>query len=203
MNAADLLALSPIIMLAATAVCVMLLAAFYRRHAVLALATQTGLVLSFAALGPAAARAPRVVTPLLVVDRYALYFAGLIIITTIAVAALAYDYLGRRTRRPEEFYVLLVTASLGAVVLAASRHFASFFLGLELLSIPLLAMMAYPKGRWRPLEAGTKYLILAGVSSAFLVFGMATVYFGLGTLSFTRIASSLSRGTSAGPYVSA
>lgn len=201
MNTTDLLALSPMIIVAVTAVCVMLLAAFCRSHGTVALATQAGLLLSFAALGVAGSYAPRDVTPLIVVDDYALYFTGLILAATSAVAALAYDYVERRARLPEEFYVLLLTASLGGLVLVASRHFASFFLGLELLSVPLFAMVAYQKDQWRPLEAGTKYLILGGVSSAFLLLGMALVYAGVGSLSFERITASLGGSGAVGPYV--
>lgn len=201
MNSTDLLAILPVILLAATAVAVLMTCAFYRRHQAAALVCQSGLLLSLAALVPAADRVPRIVTPLIVMDSYALYFTGLILITTFAVAALAYDYLERRCRRPEEFYVLLLTASLGAVVLAASRHFASFFLGVELLSVPLFGMIAYHKGQWRPLEAGTKYLILSGTASAFLLFGMAAVYFGLGTMTFTGVTASITAGSSAAPYV--
>ncbi len=201
MNGTDLLVLSPLIVLAATAVSVMVMAAFCRRHGAVALVTQAGLLLSLVALGPAASHAPRIVTPLLIVDDYGIYFTGLILAATIAVAALSYDYLERRARRPEEFYVLLLTASLGAVVLVSSRHFASFFLGLELLSIPLFAMIAYQKDKWRPLEAGTKYLILSGASSAILLFGMALVYSGLGTMAFDRIAVSMAGDRATGPYV--
>jgi NADH-quinone oxidoreductase subunit N len=200
-SGADLLVLSPLIILAATAVCVMLLAAFYRRHGAVVLATLTGLLLSFAALGMAVSHVPRVVTPLLVVDNYAVYFIGLILAASIALAVLASGYLERRSASPEEFYVLLVTATLGAAVLAASRHFASFFLGLELLSVPMFAMMAYPDHRWRPLEAGTKYLVLAGVSSSLLLMGMALVYSDLGTTTFAGIAAALAGGHPTGPYV--
>ena len=97
-----------------------------------------------------------------------------------------------RAEPPEEFYLLVLLATLGAVALVASDHFASFFLGLETLSISLLGLIAYPRDREKPLEAGIKYLILAGVSSAFLLFGMALIYARLGTLEFARIAALLS-----------
>ncbi len=83
-------------------------------------------------------------------------------------------------------------ATLGAIALVASDHFASFFLGLETLSISLLSLIAYPRDHENPIEAGIKYLIVAGVSSALLLFGMALVYARLGTLEFDRIAALLS-----------
>ena len=76
----------------------------------------------------------------------------------------------------DEVYVLLLVATLGAAVLVASSHFASFFLGLELLSVSLYGLIAYLRARPRPVEAGIKYLVLAAASAAFLLFGMALVY---------------------------
>ncbi len=97
----------------------------------------------------------------------------------------------------EEYYLLLLTATLGAAVLPASVHFASFFLGLETLSISLLGLIAYASPREEAAEAGTKYLILGGASSAFLLFGMALIYADLGTMSFTRIGQLLHAGDAA------
>jgi len=100
------------------------------------------------------------------------------------VALLAYSYLERRESRPEEFYLLLLLATLGSGVLVASSHFASFFLGLEILSIALYALIAYPRAEPNSIEAGLKYLVLAAASAAFLLFGMALIYAQLGPWSF-------------------
>jgi NADH-quinone oxidoreductase subunit N len=74
-------------------------------------------------------------------------------------------------------------------VLVASRHFASFFLGLEILSISLYALTGYLRHNDRSTEAAVKYLILAALSSAFILFGMALIYAETGSLDFARIAS--------------
>lgn len=87
--------------------------------------------------------------------------------------------------------MLLLLATLGASVLAASSHFASLFLGLEILSISLYAMIAYTYRERQRVEAGLKYLILAAASSAILLFGMALVYAATGALSFTEIAAAI------------
>lgn len=94
----------------------------------------------------------------------------------------------------EEYYVLLLLAILGAIVLVSSSHFASFFLGLEVLSIPLLAMIAYAVNNNRSIEAGVKYLVMTAFASAFLLFGMALIYAKTGTLSFSELARRLSTG---------
>src|SRR5208282_6100603 len=93
-----------------------------------------------------------------------------------------------RPGRHDEYYVLLLIATMGSAVLAASSHFVSFFLGLELLSVSLYALIAYQRYDERGNEAGLKYLVLAAVSSSFLLFGMALVYSQMGTMQFALIA---------------
>jgi NADH-quinone oxidoreductase subunit N len=124
---------------------------------------------------------------LLILDQYALFYIGLILGATFAIAILCHGYLERHAETREELYVLLLVATLGSMVLVASSHFVSFFLGLEILSVALYALSAYLHTRRRPIEAGVKYLILAGSSSAFLLFGMALIYAQLGTMDLSRL----------------
>ena len=97
---------------------------------------------------------------------------------------LSVGYLEQIADQREEYYVLLLLAALGSLVLVSATHFVSFFLGLELLSVSLYALIAYPRTREQSIEAGIKYLVLAATSAAFLLFGMALVYAELGTLAF-------------------
>ena len=80
----------------------------------------------------------------------------------------------------------MLLAVLGSAVIVASGHFASLFLGLEILSISLYALIAYSRLKAVGVEAGLKYLVLAATSAAFLVFGMALIYAALGTMELTR-----------------
>ncbi len=89
--------------------------------------------------------------------------------------------------RNEELYVLLLCATTGAAVLTVSRHFISFFLGLEVLTVPLYVLISYLRSREQCIEAGVKYLILAAASSAFLLFGMALLYAESGSMEFSVI----------------
>jgi NADH-quinone oxidoreductase subunit N len=185
------MALSPLILLAGSAVVVMLAAAFYRHPRPVMILTLAGLVLSFASLFLSQGIGSRQVTALLVLDTYALFFIGLILAATFVVAVLCYRYFGGSESHHEALYILLLLAALGGGTLVASSHFASLLLGLELLSISLFALIAYPRFTERPLEAGIKYLILAGLSSGLLLFGMALVYAQLGTMQFREIGTML------------
>jgi NADH-quinone oxidoreductase subunit N len=188
-SASGLIAMLPLLLLAGTPVALMLIITIHRSHRAALSLTLLGLAASFATLWMAAEVVPQQVTPLLVVDQYALVYFGMIIAATAAVAGLAYGYLEQHTVKKEEFYILLLTAALGAAVLAASSHFVSLFLGLEILSISLYALNAYIYPRKAALEAGIKYLVLAAASAAFLLFGMALIYAAVGTMEFSRMAS--------------
>ena len=188
MNIADMIALLPLIIIAATSIVIMLVIAFYRDHRLTAILTLAGLFLALVSLPFIASMAPRSITQLLIIDLYALYYMGLIFFAGFAVASLAYSYLDVHDGHHEEFYLLLLLATLGTAVLVASEHFAALFLGIEILSVSLYALAAYLRHSNRSIEAGVKYLILAAVSSAFILFGMALVYAETGSMEFSQIA---------------
>lgn len=184
-----------IILLTVTTVVVMLTAAFKRDHALINALTLAGLFASlfiFAFVSPVL---PLQDTPLLMIDRYSLFFSELIIVGAIVVCVLAYPYFESHNEQNEEFYILLMTATLGAVVLACSNHFISAFLGMEMLSLSLYAMIAYPLHSSKiakfPLEASLKYMILSGLSSGIMLFGIALIYAQLGTLSFVEMPAAI------------
>lgn len=196
MVAADFVALLPLLVMALASVGVLLLIAFRRDHRMTAVATVIGHALALATLPLASGAVPRQITPLVMMDRYALFYLGLILAGSTIVTVLSYAYLERPEGQREEFqreeyYALVLLATLGAGTLAAARHFASFFLGLELLSVSLYGLIAYVRTGHRALEAGIKYLILSAASSAFLLFGMALIYFQRGTMEFAGIALSM------------
>jgi NADH-quinone oxidoreductase subunit N len=187
MTVTDLYVLLPYIVLSFTIVVLMLAIAFYRDHVLAAFLAILGLVSAFFTIWIVLPAVPRQVTPLLIVDQYAFFYVGLILAATLGVALLSYGYLQKHTGYREEFYILLLLATLGSAVLVASNHFVSFFLGLEILSVSLYGLIAYFRGRERSFEAGIKYLVLAAVSAAFLLFGMALIYADQGTMAFDRI----------------
>src|SRR5580658_4295216 len=187
MNSADILTLLPLLLIGGTSILVMLGIASKRSHALTAGLTIIGLTIAFLSLWVSAAYVPRQVTPLLLVDRFALFYMGLTIASAAVVAVLSYRYLEDHAGRREVLYLLLLSATLGCAVLTASNHFVSFLLGLEILSVSLYAMVAYLKERESALEAGVKYLILASASAGFLLFGAALIYADAGTMEFGRI----------------
>lgn len=197
MTVNDLYALLPLLVLAAAAMLAILLVSFYRNHSAVAWMTLAGLAAAFASLFAVPGAPSRDVSNLLAMDDYSLFFMGLIFASAFGVAALSYGYLERQTIEREEHYLLLLLATFGAAVLAASTHFVSFFLGLEILSVSLYAMIAYHRVRLEGIEAGLKYLVLAATSSGFLLFGMALVYSELGTMELAGMAQAAAQNPNA------
>jgi len=136
--------------------------------------------------------APRAVTTLLVVDRHALLYMGLILTATMVIIALSYRYLNFQFREQEgveEYYLLLLLATFGGLVLTTATHFVSLFLGFELLGLSLCSLIGYLRTRRHPLEAAVKYLLLSITASALLLFGLALLYFESGAMTFHAVGA--------------
>ncbi|HET9147275.1 MAG TPA: NADH-quinone oxidoreductase subunit N, partial [Acetobacteraceae bacterium] len=117
----------PFLVLAIAITLVMLLIAWRRDHRMIAGLSVAGLIAALLAIIPASQVSPVRVTPLFLVDGFTLFFLGVVLASSIAVALLSHAYLGSmRDEAPEEYYLLLLLAALGAGALAASVHFAAF-----------------------------------------------------------------------------
>ncbi len=190
-SSTDLIALLPLISLATGTVVVMLIAAFARRHGTVAQFTGIVLIITLCSLAYAGKEIPRTVTPLLQIDALALFTIALLTLASLAITLIAYPYFQARTLHREEFYPLLLLALLGAAALASANHFAALLLGLETLGVALFCLASYntrsQSAGAKSLEAGIKYLVLSGIASALLLFGMALIYAQCGQLAFDAI----------------
>ena len=191
MNAADFQALAPLLILAGGATLIMLQIAFRRDTRLTAALTVTTFVAAAFSIIYAGDSAPRFVTPLLRADHMALVFSALFCIAAAVTSILSMDYLRQRGDEPEEYFLLLVLSTLGACVLAYAAHLASLLLGMELMSVALYALIAYPDKTKLPLEAAIKYLVLSGAASATMLFGFALLYGATGTMAFAAMGEQL------------
>lgn len=193
-TAATFLPLLPIVVLSFTTVILMLAIAIKRDHAISFWITVAGFLLSLLSLQFTPAFADSVPTPvtgLLLFDNTAYFYTLLMLFAGLVCAFFLRNFLLVYSGNREEVYLLLLIAVIGGLVLVASSHMASFFIGLELLSVPVYGMVAYTYERNRALEAGVKYLILSAAASAFMLFGMALVYAQVGTLSLVGLSKSV------------
>lgn len=192
MNGLQFNALLPYTLLAASSMVVILLIAFRQSHTMIQVLGFALLCAVIAALFKVRAVIPVSILPLLQIDGFALLFTGLIVLSVLIVGLFSFVYFEEREENPKEYYILLFLATLGSAVLTISRHFISLFIGLELLSVSLYALIAYLRNRNNAVEAGMKYLVLAAFSSAFLLFGMALIYMDTGTMEFGAIGQQIS-----------
>ena len=191
MTREQLLALLPILFTSATIIWVMTAIAIKRHHWWNATFSVVGLNLAMFSCVIAYQVSPQFVTPLLVVDGFGCFYMALVLATALATATLCHSYMEGYEGNKEEVYLLLTLSALGGIVLVCARHFATFFIGLELLSLPLYGLIGYLVKERRSLEASMKYLVLSAVASAFILFGMALVYSQTGALGFAEIGNRL------------
>ena len=127
----------------------------------------------------------------LAVDRFALFFKGLIGVSTALVLLASYAYTQRFTARGPEFTALVLFAATGMMLLAAGRELITLYVALELSTLPLVALAAFSGGQ-RSSEAGLKYLVLGAVASAVLLYGMALTFGYTGSTVLESMAASVS-----------
>ena len=194
MTALQAQALLPFFVLAGGIVLVLMLVAWLRSEVVAFGSTLAVLAASALTIPWAADAGAQDVDGLLRVDGFALFFFALFAATAVATAILAFRYLTPRAAHRQEFYILLAIATLGAATTAAAANFAGLLLGIEVLSVSLYAMIAYPEESRPPLEGAAKYLILSGAASSTMLFGMALIYLATGTLGFAFDGGEVGRG---------
>jgi len=99
--------------------------------------------------------------------------------------------LDRDVMNKGEYYVLALFATLGMMVMISANHFVTIYLGLELLSLSLYAMVAMNRDSVASTEAAMKYFVLGALASGLLLYGMSMIYGATGTLEITGIAERL------------
>ena len=97
----------------------------------------------------------------------------------------------REAMNKGEYYVLALFATLGMMVMISANHFLTIYIGLELLSLSLYAMVAMNRDSVVSTEAAMKYFVLGALASGLLLYGMSMIYGATGTLEITAIAEQL------------
>ena len=115
-----------------------------------------------------------------------LKLAGLLF---VAVSLLySRSYLEMRGILRGEYYVLALTALLGIFVMASSNSMLTMYIGVELLSLSLYAMVAFDRDSGIAAESAIKYFVLGAIASGVLLYGMSMIYGLTGTLLFDQLA---------------
>ena len=123
-------------------------------------------------------------------DVFSMFVTITIAAAVVLVSMVTDDYLRREDLDGPEVYALYLLAAIGGVVMGSANDLIVLFLGLEILSIAMYVMAASHRRRIESQEAGIKYFVLGGFSSAFFLYGIAMVYGSAGSTNFTKIVLS-------------
>src|SRR5882724_5391149 len=127
-------------------------------------------------------------------DRMALVLKVVTLLTVAVVFVYSTDYLERRAILKGEYYVLGLFATLGAMVLISAGSLITLYLGLELMSLCLYAMVAFDRESGIAAESAIKYFVLGSMASGTLLYGMSIVYGVTGSLELSTIAAAVHSG---------
>ncbi|MBA2660480.1 MAG: NADH-quinone oxidoreductase subunit NuoN [Nitrosospira sp.] len=118
----------------------------------------------------------------------------MVYVTVSTVLVYSRTYIAVRGMFSGEFFSLALFATLGMMVMISASHFLTLYLGLELLSLSLYAMVALRRDSVEATEAAIKFFVLGALASGFLLYGMSMVYGATGTLDITRVTEVIQSG---------
>lgn len=119
-------------------------------------------------------------------------FLKLLIYFSVAIALLyGRGYLADRSMDRPEYYLLTLLMTLGMMVMVTSNHLLTLYIGLEMMSLSLYAMVAFDRESARSTEAAMKYFVLGALASGLLLYGMSMLYGATGSMEFSGIAQAI------------
>jgi NADH-quinone oxidoreductase subunit N len=123
-----------------------------------------------------------------VLDQLAIVLKIAVCVITILVFVYSRDYLVDHSIYKGEYYVLGLFATLGMMIMISAHSFLLIYLGLELLSLSLYAMIAFNRNSLRASESAMKYFVLGAMASGLLLYGISIFYGITGTLDINELS---------------
>lgn len=203
----DLRPLLPMLVLAATAVVVILLDLLPPRERkdhlgfVSALGVVLALVMTYWMTFSIGGGELRGFRGMVVLDPFALFFNVVIGYATGLVILLSMDYIRREGQEAGEFYILILLSSLGMMLMASAGDLIIVFLGLETMSIALYVLTGFFRHRLEAGEASLKYFLMGAFASGFFLYGIALIFGATGSTNLDRIANAVAAGAGRDPML--
>jgi NADH-quinone oxidoreductase subunit N len=126
-----------------------------------------------------------------VFDHFAVFAKVLISVSTAMAMAISVDYM-KDDENAGEYYVLMLFAMLGMMLMASANNFITMYLGLELMALSVYVLVGYQRDALRSNEAALKYFILGAMSSCLLLYGITFLYGVSGSFNFVAMGKGLS-----------
>lgn len=128
---------------------------------------------------------------MLVVDRFALFFTGLVTVCAMATLLTSANYLNRFGMNRGEFFSMLFFSTMGMVVVVSALDFISLFIGIELMSLAIYVLVAFRRRDMFANEAALKYFLIGAFAIGFFLYGVSLIYGLTGSTSFQVIAAAV------------
>ncbi|MFC2075492.1 NADH-quinone oxidoreductase subunit N [candidate division KSB1 bacterium] len=191
----NIAALLPEILLAIAAMTVLLVGAFWSRGGQTAayLLSQAAIVAAAVITILAGGGVVTAFGDMVLVDRFSLILRLILLLAAFLACQVARGYL-RREEVSADYYVLLLLATVGMMLMVTANNLLVLFLGIEVLSFSFYILNGFLRRELAAGEAALKYFILGAFATAFLVFGLTFTFGGVGSLSFRDIALAMGRG---------
>jgi NADH-quinone oxidoreductase subunit N len=135
------------------------------------------------------------------IDGYVLFFDLIIGYATGLVLLLSMDYIRRQGMESGEFYLLVLLAAVGMMLMAAATDLIVIFLALETMSLALYVLAGFFRSRIEAGEASMKYFLLGAFASGFFLYGIALVFGATGSTNLMRIAAAIAAGAGRDPLL--
>lgn len=135
---------------------------------------------------------------MIAVDAFSVAVNFILLAATGLALLFSFDYLDREGLNIGEFYFLILSATVGMMVMVASRDLIPFFVAVELMSISVYVLTGMNRRDPRSAEAALKYFLMGAFASAFLLYGIALLFGATGSTNMALVASEVARGTQDG-----
>lgn len=126
---------------------------------------------------------------MVLVGGYASFFDLLFLMVGVLTILLSESYLAKEQIHFGEYYILVLFAVAGMMMMASSADFITLFLGIELMSVCFYVLAGFMRGNVQSNEAALKYFLLGAFATGFLLYGIALIYGSTGTTNLLRIAT--------------
>ncbi len=201
--AIDLRTIAPALVLAITAVIAMLLDLLPPRDRKdhLAFVGLAGVIVSLIVTLRMWGSDTRAFRGMVAMDGFALFFNLVIGYATGLVLLLSVDYLRRQNMESGEFYILVLLAAVGMMLMASATDLIVIFLALETMSLALYVLAGFFRLRIEAGEASMKYFLLGAFASGFFLYGIALVFGATGSTNLDRISAAIAAGAGRDPLL--
>jgi len=189
-STADLLVIAPELVLSGFAILILLMSVFARsgRRGVLGYTALVGVVVAFISLYWGIGEETSAFSGMVRIDSFSLFFKALMTVIAFLTVLASLDYAKREGIGFGEYYVLVLFATVGMMLMASGVNLLIIFLGLEVMSISIYVLAGIMRDDPRSVEAAFKYFLLGAFASAFLLYGIALTYASTGALDLGEIA---------------